>query len=224
MILGALAFSAAYFGYKALSLSTFFAKGLLIPGITANKRYKKGSWAAITGSSDGIGAEYAVYLAQQGFNIVLMGRSSSKLDKVEGRLAEFKVQVKKIVVDLEGPKDLDWYSEFWNSNFSGLDISIFINNAGVMNFGGFMDIPVRYQKQMVDVNITALVMFSNSFLKYVKAQEDKTRRYALINVSSVAGEGPIAYNAAYAATKAFVTRFTQGIAVEAGREIPNLDI
>ena len=42
-------------------------------------RYGKGSWAIVTGATDGIGKAAAMYLANEGFNIVLMSRTLSKL-------------------------------------------------------------------------------------------------------------------------------------------------
>ena len=46
------------------------------------ERYGKGTWALVTGSSDGIGAEYAKLLALKGFNICLVSRTKSKLERV----------------------------------------------------------------------------------------------------------------------------------------------
>jgi 17beta-estradiol 17-dehydrogenase / very-long-chain 3-oxoacyl-CoA reductase len=42
-------------------------------------RYGKGSWVVITGASDGIGKQYAIEMANIGFNIVLVSRTLSKL-------------------------------------------------------------------------------------------------------------------------------------------------
>ena len=42
-------------------------------------RYGEGTWAVVTGASDGIGAEYSLHLARQGFNLVLISRTKSKL-------------------------------------------------------------------------------------------------------------------------------------------------
>ena len=50
-------------------------KYCLLPRKDLASRYGKGSWALITGASDGIGKEYALELAKEGFNIVLMGRN-----------------------------------------------------------------------------------------------------------------------------------------------------
>ena len=43
------------------------------------KRYGKGSWALITGATDGLGKEMALELASLGFNIVLVSRNKDKL-------------------------------------------------------------------------------------------------------------------------------------------------
>ena len=51
-------------------------------------RYGKDTWAAVTGASDGIGAEYSILLAQQGFNLVLISRTVSKLEQVKKRALE----------------------------------------------------------------------------------------------------------------------------------------
>ena len=45
-------------------------------------RYGDESWAVVTGASDGIGAEYCYHLAKQGFNLVLISRTKSKLESV----------------------------------------------------------------------------------------------------------------------------------------------
>ena len=46
----------------------------------------KGSWAVVTGASDGIGKEYALQLARKGFNIVLVSRTASKLDALASQI------------------------------------------------------------------------------------------------------------------------------------------
>ena len=48
----------------------------------------------ITGASDGIGAEYAVLLAEAGFNICLVARSEAKLKDVEQRVKKANGTVK----------------------------------------------------------------------------------------------------------------------------------
>jgi len=45
-------------------------------------KYGKGSWAVVTGASDGMGADYCRQLARQGLNIALVSRTESKMKNV----------------------------------------------------------------------------------------------------------------------------------------------
>ena len=74
-------------------------------------RYGKETWAVVTGASDGIGAEYCFYLAKQGFNLVLISRTKSKLEAVKRQALEMnnKIKVKLIVSDFNGNARMDYY-------------------------------------------------------------------------------------------------------------------
>ena len=56
--------------------------------LTLERYGGKGSWAVVTGATDGIGKAAAMYLANEGFNIVLMSRTLSKLKDVAKELEE----------------------------------------------------------------------------------------------------------------------------------------
>ena len=65
----------------------------------------KRPWALVTGASDGIGAEYCRQLAQDGFNIVLVSRTLSKLNNVNGEIKKKSpVETKVIVADFGNEK------------------------------------------------------------------------------------------------------------------------
>lgn len=72
-----------------ITLMCWFFKGLFLvwklflrSEFDLGKRYGEGSWAVVTGASDGIGKAYCYALAKRGFNIVMISRTKSKLDKV----------------------------------------------------------------------------------------------------------------------------------------------
>ena len=79
---------ASYGAYKvavkpALSLFGGIYSHFLRPRYNFKKRYGEDAWAMITGSTDGIGKAFAEVLAEQGFNIIIVGRSPEKLEKTK---------------------------------------------------------------------------------------------------------------------------------------------
>lgn len=72
-----------YVGYFIYGLFVYVHKYFLRKKLNLLERYGKGSWALVTGASSGIGAQYCKQLARDGFNICLVSRTRSKLEKVE---------------------------------------------------------------------------------------------------------------------------------------------
>ncbi|HEX7096993.1 MAG TPA: SDR family NAD(P)-dependent oxidoreductase, partial [Acidimicrobiales bacterium] len=85
-----------------------------------------------------------------------------------------------------------------------------VNNAGVGVSGDFSARPYEDAARQIQLNITALVRLTHAALGRMLGEG----RGTVINVSSVAGDQPGPGNAVYAATKAFVTNFTEGLAEE----------
>lgn len=93
---------------------------------------KLGSWAVITGATDGIGKAYALALAKQGLSVLLISRTEAKLQDVKKEIDDKGyngVEVKYVVCD---------YSNFdqkakdnVNAAMKGLDIGVLVNNVGV---------------------------------------------------------------------------------------------
>jgi short-subunit dehydrogenase len=91
-----------------------------------------------------------------------------------------------------------------------LPIDLLINNAGLGDVGPFATGELPRVKEMLAVNVTALTLLTRLLLPGMIAQ----RRGAILNVSSTAGFLPIAGFAVYAATKAYVTSFSEAIRAE----------
>ena len=107
------------------------------------KRYDgKDTWAVVTGSSDGIGAEFARQLASKGFNIVLISRTKTKLEKVQELINKESplVKTKIVVADFTGKNNLDFYRDI-EQQCSQLDVSVVVANAGLMTVGDFTLMP-----------------------------------------------------------------------------------
>jgi short-subunit dehydrogenase len=89
-------------------------------------------------------------------------------------------------------------------------IDLLINNAGLGDVGPFANGEIQRVKEMLAVNVRALTLLTRLLLPGMIAQ----RRGAILNVSSTAGFLPIAGFAVYAATKAYVTSFSEAIRAE----------
>ena len=106
------------------------------------ERYGVDSWAVVTGASDGIGLAAARHLAKQGFNIVLIARDLTKLNKAAKDLQLLsqkvgkEIQTRVIVIDFTKVKDdTNFYENIYVRNLADIDISILINNVGTAQIG-----------------------------------------------------------------------------------------
>ena len=85
--------------------------------------------ALITGSSAGLGIEFARQLAQQGYGLVLVARRKEKLDEVAADIrASHGVAVTTIAADLSDPASPQRIFEQITN--AGLQVDFLVNNAG----------------------------------------------------------------------------------------------
>ena len=102
----------------------------------------KGTYALVTGASDGIGLEFCKQLAQEGFNICLVSRSESKLkDAVDKELKRYGVETRIVVADFAGATEMSFYDKIVKQ-VEDIDIGLVVLNAGVCNEGYFMKMGV----------------------------------------------------------------------------------
>lgn len=176
-----------------------------------NQLQKK--WAVVTGASTGIGREMAKILAAQGAHLIVVARNAEQLRslKAEIKSASPSSQVELLSMDLsQAGSAQKLYEEVLKLT---PQIHIFINNAGVGNFGAFLSIPLDTLRATHHLNTTSLLELTYLFLHHMK--EHKERAY-LLNVSSVVGHFSVPYIAHYCATKHFVQHLTLNIAAELG--------
>lgn len=167
------------------------------------------AYALVTGASSGIGKELAKALAARRRNLVLVARSKDKLDALAAELrARHAILAEPVGFDLSREGAAAWLYERLRG--LGLKVDLLVNNAGFGARGRFWQLPAERQAQMIRLNVNALVELTHLFLPSFVAE----RRGAVINVSSTASFQPVPYISIYAATKAFVTSFSLGLAEE----------
>jgi short-subunit dehydrogenase len=167
------------------------------------------SFALITGASSGIGECFARALARRGHNLVLSARSEDKLKQLAVDLArDHNIRAEVIVADLS---ERDAASQLAAAlNEKHFDIGLLVNNAAFGGRGEFWKLSLERQMAMVRLNVNALAELTYLLLPAMVERGEG----AIINVSSTASFQPMAYTATYAATKAFVTSFSMGLAEE----------
>ena len=168
-----------------------------------------GMTALVTGASAGLGEAFARQLAEQGANLVLVARSGDRLTQLAETLrGQDEVQVTVLPADLSSSEAVDRLISDVKSR--GLRIDILVNNAGFGVFEDFLATSFSKQIGQVDVNVRALVSLTYAFAPDMAARH----RGGVINVASTAAFQPLAGASVYAASKAFVLFFSEGLALE----------
>lgn len=166
-------------------------------------------YTLITGASSGIGECFARALARRGHNLVLTARSEDKLsDMAELLVREHTIKVDVIPADLSVRDSAGKLAGILSER--NLSIGVLVNNAAFGARGEFWKLPIERQMAMVRLNINSLTELTYLLLPAMVERGEG----AIINVSSTASFQPLAYTATYAATKAFVTSFSMGLAEE----------
>ena len=163
----------------------------------------------ITGASAGIGRACAIQFAKHGKNLVLVARSTDKLQALQQELEHaYPISVTVLPMDLLQPDAaLALQKELQRRH---IVVDILINNAGYGDFAPFLDADWDKQKNMVQLNITALMQMT-----YVFGNEMKAHGHGhIVNLSSVAAFFAGPYMSVYYASKAFVRSFSEAVAEE----------
>jgi uncharacterized protein len=166
--------------------------------------------ALITGASSGIGREFARQLAKCARRIVLVARRSERLANLRDELLNQNpnLDVHVRVVDLTDNAQIE--SLIDSLARDKVDVDLLINNAGLGDSGPFATSDPIRNEQMALVNVMALTSLTRRLLPHMVAK----RRGGILNVSSSAGFLPIPGDAVYAATKAYVTSFSEALRAE----------
>jgi uncharacterized protein len=163
----------------------------------------------ITGASSGIGYEMVQQLAALKYNLILTARSEDKLAAMQKALtSKYGIAVHYITKDLSDTEQAaQLFDDIKRANYQ---VSHLVNNAGFGDYGGFLETSLEKELNMIDLNISSLVVLTKLFAKDMA--ERKSGR--IMNVSSVLAYLPFPYMSVYSATKSFVLAFSETLAAE----------
>jgi 17beta-estradiol 17-dehydrogenase / very-long-chain 3-oxoacyl-CoA reductase len=189
-------------------------------------------YALITGATDGIGEAIALELASRyGFNLILHGRSPSKLEATKNKAITASmhkrgrtVDVILIVADATKAREIDWEETFVKP-LEGLNVSMLINNVGMPALQGFEE-PFRDFKllsETTDKEIVALydlnLVWTTSLTKHLLPilSNSPTRKALVVNISSVMSVIQMPYLAVYCSVKAALNALFTSLSLELRR-------
>lgn len=164
--------------------------------------------AVVTGASSGLGEVFAERLAKRGYNLKLVARRKDRLDALADKLrTQYGIKVTNLVADLSSETDLE---NVINDLSADKSITMLINNAGTAKLAPSTKTSITDQKNMVDVNVTALMLLSNAVLPHFVEKNEGV----LINIASVLGFYSLPISSVYSGTKGFVVQYTRGLQEE----------
>ncbi|THH19326.1 hypothetical protein EUX98_g8799 [Antrodiella citrinella] len=210
----------------------------VLPG-TSLKKYGagKGAWAVVTGASEGIGREFALQLAQKGFNVLVSARNATALSTLTAEIGKLsglstminhayiytghtdakckpghKVQTKSVVMDFSKVNDTATWAHF-AAEVKQLDVGVLINNVGRSHSHpvDFVDTTTDEMDNILNINVNATAHVTKIVVPLMVAK----RRGLIISVGSFSGVSVVSpMLAVYSGTKAWLSTWSAALGEE----------
>jgi short-subunit dehydrogenase len=166
--------------------------------------------ALVTGASKGIGREFALQLAQKGYNILMIASGEKELKATSEEVAKLNPQiwVRHLVKDMALPhaaEELFAYTEA-----EGIKVDVLINNAGIFSFCDILSTPIERIERMIHLHdITATIM-----CRLYAADMIERGGGRILNMSSFSIWMPYPGLSLYSASKAYLKSFSVAFSKE----------
>ena len=208
--------------WKLTRLIYWFYKCFFRKRLDLKNRYGYNSWVLITGATDGIGKGFAESFAKEGFNIILVSRSLSKLQTVESELKIINPNIKihLIVFDFVENKQLENYLEKF-SVLENFDISIIVNNVGGGTSSVLEKMEIKEVYDVLNLNVLPQTLITKIFIERLAKRE---KRSAIVNISSASATKPFTYFALYSSTKIYNDYFARALNEEYKNKIDCMSV
>ena len=163
---------------------------------TSGQRKIAGKTYVIIGASSGMGRGIAEQLGKYKANVVLAARRTDLLEEIADTIRRSGGSALTVTTDISKMEDVQRVKEAALKEYAKIDV--WINMAGVTAIGRFWEVPIEDQMRLIDVNLKGFFYASRTAVEQFIKQKHGT----LINVASVMGEIPLAYQSGYSSTKA----------------------
>jgi short-subunit dehydrogenase len=153
-----------------------------------------GKVVVVTGASMGIGEAIVKVFAAEGANVVMLSRDSARAEAARARVG-FSDRTIALSCDVRNSEEIDRVLALTLHHFKRVDI--WINNAGHGLLDSVTNVDLQACRDMFETNLFGSIAAMQAVIPVMRQQGGGT----IINISSVAGHIPIAFHAAYSATK-----------------------
>ncbi len=163
--------------------------------------------ALVTGASSGIGAAFARQLANQGYDLIVIGRRRVRLEALAAEFTDHNIHV--VVADLSTDDGIQSITDLCDLKA----VSLLVNNAGVAHYMGFTTLPTDKAAELLHVKVVAPTLLARAVVPSMVARGHG----AIINVAGMlafgasAPLGPMPGRAVYAASLAHIVAFSQAL-------------
>jgi len=167
-------------------------------------------WALVTGASAGIGTEFCRQLAAKGYQLVLVARRADRLQEVADELMETH-GAESLVITADLSKQDAGEAIVKRLEQENINIEYLVNNAGYGLPGSFHVPDWQEHANFIQVMMTAVCELT---WRLLPGMQERGEGY-IVNVASVAGlVDPSAGHTLYGASKSFLIKFSQSLALE----------
>jgi len=163
-----------------------------------------GTWAVVTGASDGIGCAFAHHLGEAGINLVLVARRRPRLEDLAAELGKLHgIEARVLALDLKDPAAVEVIDRATHR----LDVGLLVAAAGFGTSGPFVASSLAAEVEMLEVNCRALMELASRFGERLVGRG----RGGMVLMSSLVAFQGVPRAAHYAATKAYVQTLAEGL-------------
>jgi len=167
----------------------------------------EGKKALVTGAGGGIGAGIALTLAAAGAQVLLLGRTESRLTEVARTIQASGGVARTLVCDVTDSASVRALID------SLPQLDILVNNAGTNYPQPMLEMRDEHLDEMLDLNIRACYVVAQAAVKKM-LEHDGEEGGSIINVSSQMGHVGAPNRTAYCMTKHAIEGLTKAMAVE----------
>jgi short-subunit dehydrogenase len=167
-----------------------------------------GKVVVLTGASSGNGRAAARAFAQEGAWLVLAARREAVLEEVAAECLALGGEALVAPTDVAEPHAVELLAAAAIARFGRIDI--WVNDAGVLQYGRFDETPTDVIEQVIHTNLLGCMYGSRVALQHFRARGQGT----LINMGSILGRFGHPYTAAYVASKFAILGLTESLREE----------